>query len=286
MAELAAKMGLCRPLMDRRAVRDGGLAPAVPAPPAELRLALRKPPRQAGAPARRAVGVAIDGLRADPVLRSVELHPPAICSGDHPMARRSSTWARRRVVRAILEPRSLRAHARRRGVVRPTVGAPVAIDLATDRAPVTTHPPRDLADAQAHLHHAVQTASLLKAEVAVSRSHGDPGHSRCRTSFASLQWVASDLDNFCSVRERAKVSDDRPHLKPWKTKRFFEQATKQRTGWVKRSLRREFQPPDDGTKNRCLTAWRRPKRSFPSSRFRGSQVKWSGRRLQPRARCG
>ncbi|HEU4906904.1 MAG TPA: hypothetical protein VFT19_12425 [Solirubrobacterales bacterium] len=38
---------------------------------------------------------------------------PAICSGDHPMARRSSTWVRSRVECAILEPRSLRAQARR-----------------------------------------------------------------------------------------------------------------------------------------------------------------------------
>jgi hypothetical protein len=38
---------------------------------------------------------------------------PAICSGDHPMAKRSSTWTRRRVERATFEPRSLRAQARR-----------------------------------------------------------------------------------------------------------------------------------------------------------------------------
>jgi hypothetical protein len=51
---------------------------------------------------------------------------------------------------------------------------------------VTTHAPRDLADAQAHFHHAAQAASLLKAEVAVSLSHGDPGHSRWRTWYVNL----------------------------------------------------------------------------------------------------
>src|SRR5512132_2122000 len=35
-------------------------------------------------------------------------------------------------------------------------------------------------------HQAAQTASLLQTEVAVSRSHGDPEHSRCRTWFVDL----------------------------------------------------------------------------------------------------
>ena len=51
------------------------------------------------------------------------------------------------------------------GAVWPVaVGAPAARELAPDCAQVTTHAPRDLADAQ--------------AKVAVSLSHGDPGHSR------------------------------------------------------------------------------------------------------------
>src|SRR5690606_13074016 len=53
--------------------------------------------------------------------------------------------------------------------------------------PVAAEPPGNLADAQAHLHHAAQAASLLEAEVAVSLSHGDPKHSRCRTWFVSLR---------------------------------------------------------------------------------------------------
>src|SRR5512132_1973661 len=46
--------------------------------------------------------------------------------------------------------------------------------------------PRDPTDAKTHLHQAAQTASLLQTEVAVSGSHGDPGHSRCRTWFVDL----------------------------------------------------------------------------------------------------
>src|SRR5690606_8361810 len=60
-------------------------------------------------------------------------------------------------------------------------------ELAVDRAPVAAEPPGNLADAQAHLYHAAQAASLLKAEVAVSLSHGDSEHSRCRTWFVSLR---------------------------------------------------------------------------------------------------
>jgi len=47
-----------------------------------------------------------------------------------------------------------------------------------DRAPVTVHAPGNLTDAQIHLHRAAQAASLLKREVAVCLSHGDPGHNR------------------------------------------------------------------------------------------------------------
>ena len=48
-------------------------------------------------------------------------------------------------------------------------------------------PAGDLALAHAHLHQAAQAASLFKREVAVCLSHGDPGHSRCRTWFVSLR---------------------------------------------------------------------------------------------------
>ena len=186
VTELAAKMGLCRALLDRRPVGDGGLAPAVAPPSAAPRLALREQPRQAGAPSGRAVGVAVDGTGADPVLRSLKLHPP------RDLLRGPSHG------KAVLDigpqaggARDLRAAQLARpgtacGAVRPiAVGAAVAAELAVDRAPVPAKPPRDLADAQAHLHQAAQAASLFKREVAVSLSHGDPGHSRCRTWFVS-----------------------------------------------------------------------------------------------------
>jgi hypothetical protein len=44
----------------------------------------------------------------------------------------------------------------------------------------------DLTRSEAHFHQAAQTASLFKCEVTVSDSHGDPGHSRCRTWFGNL----------------------------------------------------------------------------------------------------
>ena len=188
VAELAAKMSLCRPLMDRRPVGDGGLAPAVSSPPAALRLALCEQPRQPRAPAGRAVDMAVDGLRADRVFRFVELHPP----GD--LLRRPSHG------KAVFDVGAqaggaldLRAPQLARpgpalGAVRPVaVDASVARELAVDRAPVPAEPAGDLALAQAHLHQAAQAASLLKREVAVCLSHGDPGHSRCRTWFVSLR---------------------------------------------------------------------------------------------------
>ena len=52
---------------------------------------------------------------------------------------------------------------------------------------MTPKAPRNLTAAKTHLHQAAQAASLLKREVAVSRSHGDPGHSRCRTWFVDLR---------------------------------------------------------------------------------------------------
>ena len=188
VAELAAKMGLCRALVDRRAVGDGGLAPAVAPSPAALRLALGEQPRQPRSPAGRAVGVAVDGLRTDPVLRSVELHPPRdLLRGPSHGKAVLDLHAKAGGAR---DPRAaqLALPGPPRGAVRPVaVGAPVAGELALDRAPVAAEPPGDLADAQAHLHQAAQAASLLKAEVAVSLSHGGPGHSRCRTWFVSLR---------------------------------------------------------------------------------------------------
>src|SRR5512132_3845190 len=72
------------------------------------------------------------------------------------------------------------------GAVGPvTDNTTVSPDLAMDGSAMSTKPTRDLAAAQTHLHQAAQ-AALPKREVAVSRSHGDPGHSRCRTWFVDL----------------------------------------------------------------------------------------------------
>jgi hypothetical protein len=56
-----------------------------------------------------------------------------------------------------------------------------------NRGAVAPQAPGDLVDAKPHLHQAAQAASLLKVKVRVCRSHGDPGHSRCRTWFANLR---------------------------------------------------------------------------------------------------
>jgi hypothetical protein len=58
-----------------------------------------------------------------------------------------------------------------------------------DGGAMSAKPTRNLAAAQTHLHQAAQAASLLKREVAVSHSHGDPGHSRCRTWFVDLRFA-------------------------------------------------------------------------------------------------
>jgi hypothetical protein len=75
-----------------------------------------------------------------------------------------------------------------RGAVQPVaVDIPVAPEFAVDRGSMPPQPAGDLALAHAHLHQTAQAASLFKCEVAVSLSHGDPGHSRCRTWFVRLR---------------------------------------------------------------------------------------------------
>src|SRR5512135_1394495 len=181
-------MSLGRPLVDRRSVGDGGLSLAVAPSPTPLRLALREQSGKASAPAGRAGGMAVGGLRAEGVFRFFELHPP----GD--LLRRPSHG------KAVLDVGAKAAAAsdpRAAQLARPgtAIGAvgPVAVnttvspDLAMDGGAMSTKPTRDLAAAQPHLHQAAQAASLHKREVAVSRSHGDPGHSRCRTWFVDLR---------------------------------------------------------------------------------------------------
>ena len=55
-------------------------------------------------------------------------------------------------------------------------------------------PAGDLALAHTHLRQAAKTASLFKREVAVCLSHGDPGHSRCRTSISKSPEAFLDQD--------------------------------------------------------------------------------------------
>ena len=65
-------------------------------------------------------------------------------------------------------------------------GTAVPRDLPVDRPAMTAEPASDLPRSKAHFDHAAQAASLIKREVAVFGSHGDPGHSRCRTWFGNL----------------------------------------------------------------------------------------------------
>jgi hypothetical protein len=187
MAELAAKVGLCRTLVDRSAVRDRRLSPTIAAASTALRLALCKEAMQPGASTRRAADVTIDGLRAEPLLRSIEFHPPCDLPG------------RPTHGKAVLDvdaqaggahdsgAAQLAGPSTARGAVGPvSLDAMVASELAMDRAAVAPHAPGNLSDAQIHLHQAAQAASLLKRKVAEFLSHGDPGHSRCRTWFVNL----------------------------------------------------------------------------------------------------
>jgi hypothetical protein len=68
MAELAAQVGLGRALLDRGPIGDGRLAAAVAPPATSLWPSLRQEPRQPGPSPGRAVGVAVDGPRANRVL--------------------------------------------------------------------------------------------------------------------------------------------------------------------------------------------------------------------------
>src|SRR5512134_3666856 len=78
------------------------------------------------------------------------------------------------------------------GAIGPVaVNTAIAGNLPVDRRPMTAQAAGNLADAKPRLHQAAQAASLLKFKVRVLRSHGDPGHSRCRTWFASLAPSAS-----------------------------------------------------------------------------------------------
>ena len=145
VAELAAQMSLGGPLMDRHAVGDGWLSPAVSSPAAPLRLALREIARQSGLPAGRAVDVAVDGLRADAVVHGVQLHPP----GDL-FRRPSHGKAVPDVIAQAGGALDLRAAQFADpgdpiGAVRSIVsGAAVAGDLSVDRPAMPTKPAGDL----------------------------------------------------------------------------------------------------------------------------------------------
>ncbi len=76
VTKLGAQMRFRRPLVNGNAVRDRRLASARAPSPASRRLALRQLARQARLASGGAVGVAVDGLRTNAVLQSLQFHPP------------------------------------------------------------------------------------------------------------------------------------------------------------------------------------------------------------------
>ena len=105
-------------------------------------------------------------------------------------------WAPRRVERSIRDPLS-----RRRACppVRRVRAIPVDIavprKLPVDRAAMPAKPARDLRLRKLHLHQAAQAATFLKRKLALSLSHGDPGHTGCRTWNWNLGFWQQSLEN-------------------------------------------------------------------------------------------
>ena len=152
VSDLAAKIGIFRPRLDRNPVRDRQPRPAPPAP-APPPLALAEQARQPRLASLEAPDVAVDGLDADPVLGCFALHPSHDLLGrpSHGKAGlhagperggapdpRAPLLARPGAVVGTL--RSVAAH-----------DAAVAPDLAVDRRPVSVQAAGDLIEAQTHL---------------------------------------------------------------------------------------------------------------------------------------
>ena len=112
MAEFRSHMGLGRSEVDRHAVRDCRLTRSIASSTAPLSLAVRELTGQARATPSGAVDVAVNGFRRNSELPSVPVHPP----GDllrRPSHGKAARDVGARVERAISEPRSFRAQARR-----------------------------------------------------------------------------------------------------------------------------------------------------------------------------
>src|SRR5215216_3031741 len=111
-------MGLGRSEVDWHAVRDRRLTRPVASSTAPLELALRELTGQARATPSGAVDVAVDGLRRNSGLPSVPFHPPGDLLGRPSQGKAvrdggAQAGVLRRVERAIRDPRSFRAQARR-----------------------------------------------------------------------------------------------------------------------------------------------------------------------------
>ena len=221
MSEGDAPLSLDGPLVNGNPVRDGWFSPPISSPAAPLCLALGEIPRQPGSPAGRAVDVSVDGLGADGVVHFIQLPPP----GDL-FRRPSHGKAVSDVIAKAGGALDLRATqfadpGHSIGAVRSIAqGTAVPRDLPVDRPAMTAEPASDLARSKAHFDHAAQAASLIKREVAVFGSHGDPGHSRCRTWFGNLAGVVfgrwfvggrprDDCRSACSSRREATPSRTR-----------------------------------------------------------------------------
>src|SRR4029453_17115843 len=85
--------------------------------------------------------------------------------------------------------------------------AAVAGNLPVDRRPVTPQATRHLCDAQMHLPQAAQATTVLKREVAIDLSHGDPGYNP--ESYPHFTW----LRRWCGrVRSPRRGSSERTSL--------------------------------------------------------------------------
>src|SRR5512134_269387 len=129
----------------------------------------------------------MDGLRADRMLCSFEIHPPGDLLGRPSHGKAVLNMGAQADGALNLRAAQLARPGAALGAIGPVaVNTAIAGNLPVDRRPMTAQAAGDLADAKPRLHQAAQAASLLKFKVRVLRSHGDPGHSRCRTWFANL----------------------------------------------------------------------------------------------------
>lgn len=215
MSEDDAFLSLDGPLVNGNPVRDGWFSPPISSPAPPLCLALGEIPRQSGSPPGRAVDVSVDGLGADWVGHSIQLHPP----GDL-FRRPSHGKAVSHVIAKAGGALDLRATqfadpGHSIGAVRSIArGTAVAGNLPVNRPPMPAKTTGDLTRCKAHFDHAAQTASLIKREVAVFGSHGDPRHSRCRAWFGNLAHPGH-CRGCCQATGSARPADGRARCRSW-----------------------------------------------------------------------